>query len=76
MKHAIRPGEGVTLLRLTEVIARVRLGRSAIYERIKQGSFPAPVKVGGRAVAWNSSEISAWIGERIANRRLNGGAKE
>ena len=51
-----------TLLRLPQVKARVGLGRSAIYQRISQGTFPAPVPLGNpHAVAWPESAIENWI---------------
>ena len=54
--------ENESLLRLPAVTARVGYGRSSIYNLIKAGSFPAPVKLaGGGAVAWRASEISAWV---------------
>ena len=55
------------LLRLPDVKQQVGLGRSSIYEKIKSGEFPAPysLSANGRAVAWNSVEIEAWIGSRI-----------
>ncbi len=52
------------LLRLPEVEARCGLRKSAIYARIKTCSFPAPVKLGAKAVAWRSNEIQDWIEER------------
>ena len=57
------------LLRLREVIAHVGLGRSAIYDQIKRGVFPAPVHLGPRAVAWASDEIASWIDFRVASSR-------
>ena len=54
------------LLRLKEVQHQVGLSRSAIYDKIKYGDFPAPVSLGGRAVAWPSDAIDAWVEERIA----------
>lgn len=56
------------LLRLTEVQARLGMSRSGIYERIKNGGFPRPVKIGPRAVAWLESEIDAWLQERVEAR--------
>ena len=56
------------LMRLPEVMAKTGLGRSAIYERIAEGTFPKPVALGGRAVAWVSDEIEAWIMARIEER--------
>ncbi len=42
--------------------------RSRIYEMVAEGQFPHPVKLGPRASAWVSTEIQAWIAERIAER--------
>ena len=33
------------LLTLREVVARVALGRTALYERVRRGELPAPVKL-------------------------------
>ena len=61
------------LLRLPEVKHQVGLGRSAIYQRIKSGEFPAFISLSnnGRAVAWDSEAINSWIESRI---KLAGGA--
>ncbi|WP_253272430.1 helix-turn-helix transcriptional regulator [Chromobacterium subtsugae] len=55
-------------LRLPEVISTCGLSRSSVYDAIKRGSFPAPVPLGGKSVAWLSSEIDAWMVDRIAAR--------
>lgn len=49
------------LLKITEVAKMTALGRATIYVRIKEGSFPVPVQLGERAVAWKESEVQAWI---------------
>lgn len=59
----VQPGE--CLLRLPDVEARTGLKKSAIYASMKSGSFPKCLKLGPRASAWPSSEIDAWIAERI-----------
>jgi prophage regulatory protein len=61
-------GRELTLLRLPAVRARVGLGKSEIYRRAALGEFPAPVRLGARAVAWNAAEVEAWIAARIAER--------
>jgi len=38
----------------------VGLKRTAVYERIKAGTFPAPVKLGPRASAWDEQELATW----------------
>ena len=64
----------VSLLRLADVIAVVGIKRSEIYERIKTGKFPAPVRLGAKAVAWRSDEIQEWIDSRP--RVTAGGGQE
>jgi prophage regulatory protein len=53
------------MLRRKEVEAITGRGRSAIYEGIAAGTFPKPVKIGARAVAWPESAIREWIAERM-----------
>ena len=50
-----------TLLRVAVVMERTGKPRSSIYAGIADGSFPSPVKIGKRAVAWPSSSINAYI---------------
>ncbi len=61
------PPAPICLLRLPGVIARVGLRRTAIYAAIQAGTFPAPIKLGARCVAWPSDQIENWIRERIAD---------
>ena len=57
----------VTILRLPSVIARTGLSRSAIYQRVSDGSFPRQrsLGAGARAVGWLEWEIDDWL-ERLA----------
>ncbi len=54
------------LLRLPEVCSLVGLGKTSIYDRVRDGTFPAPVKLSRRAVCWPAAAVDAWITERIA----------
>ncbi|MFC6379721.1 helix-turn-helix transcriptional regulator [Tatumella terrea] len=56
------------LERLNDVIDRTGYSRAWIYELIKKNSFPKPVKIGARSIAFVESEVDAWINERIAER--------
>ena len=49
------------LLRLSEVRTRTALARSTIYRKMRDGSFPEPLKIGVRAVRWRESEIEVWL---------------
>lgn len=55
-----------TILRLALVKQRTGLSRSSIYSGVKQGTFPAQISLGPRAVGWLESSIDAWIQSRIA----------
>lgn len=54
--------------RLPSVKGRTGLSRSGIYRRVASGDFPQPVKLGPKAVAWNSAEIDSWMAARLAER--------
>ena len=61
------------ILRLPGVKKSTGLSRSSIYDKIKRGEFPEPVKLGERAVGWIEAEIEGWLGERIAASRKTKG---
>lgn len=46
-------------LRFPDVRERTGYSRSTIYNRITEGLFPKPVKIGTRASAWPDYEINA-----------------
>lgn len=62
-----------TLLRRRQVEERTGLRRSSIYEGMRDGTFPAAIKIGPKSVGWIEAEVDAWINERIAESR--GGKK-
>jgi prophage regulatory protein len=64
----------ITIIRRHEVEARTGLARSTIYDRIKKGTFPAPVSLGYKAVGWIESEIEAFLSARIAERDADSNA--
>lgn len=49
------------LIRLPEVMARVGLRRTAIYQRMREGRFPRSRSLGPRCTVWLEAEIDAWI---------------
>jgi prophage regulatory protein len=58
-----------TILRLPKVKERTGQSRSTIYAAVAQGTFPAPVPLGPRAVGWVEEEVEDWIRRRIEARR-------
>lgn len=71
--NSVSPSIGVAsspasrLLRLPEVMARVGLKRSAIYQRMREGRFPKARSLGPKCVVWIETEIDSWI-EEVASR--------
>lgn len=56
-------------LRIRDVMAMCGKSRSSIYDAVKKGEFPAPVKLGERTSAWVLSEILSWAEGRITTTR-------
>ena len=67
-------------IRLPEVLTRTGFGRTSIYRKMEDGSFPKSVKLGGppidpeafdsRAIAWVEEEIDQWVEDRISERKM------
>ena len=66
-------------IRLPEVLSRTGYGRTTIYRKMEDGSFPSSVKLDGRppknpeafdsrAIAWIEDEVEQWIESRIDER--------
>ena len=49
------------ILRIPEVCHLTGLGKSTVYKKLSEGSFPAPVRLGPRAVGWRTGDIFAWL---------------
>jgi len=47
-------------LKRKEVETATTLSKATIYRRMGEGTFPKPVPVGLRAVAWLESDVAAW----------------
>jgi prophage regulatory protein len=68
-----KPGDGTAaaplrMERMADLEGRVGLKKSQLWTLIREGRFPRPVKV-GRATLFVSSEIDAWMAERIRESR-------
>jgi len=48
-------------LRLPQVLELVPVSRATWYAGVKNGRYPAPIKIGARAVAWLLIDIEALI---------------
>ncbi|AWM79337.1 hypothetical protein DKL61_02610 [Gammaproteobacteria bacterium ESL0073] len=64
------------VLRIQQVAEKLSIGKSTIYDWLKPNSprydetFPKPFKLGGKAIGWLSSEVDAWLLNRVALTRV------
>lgn len=56
------------ILRLAEVEAKTGFKRAHIYNLMKAEEFPKRVRLGLRAVGWDSHEIDEWVAGRLRER--------
>ena len=63
-RSVMLPPGGGRVVRLPEVLEITGLSRTTIWRREREGSFPAPFRLGGegtRAVGWREQDIYDWI---------------
>jgi prophage regulatory protein len=56
------------VLRWREVRDRIGLSRATIWRMVRNGVFPAPVRLGPQSVGWIEREVIEWIADRAARR--------
>lgn len=49
------------VIRRPEVQTLTGIPRSTLYAKIATGDFPAPIKIGQRAVGWREAEVNEWL---------------
>ena len=49
------------VIRRDEVLKLVPISVSGLYQKISDGEFPRPVKLGLRAVGWKKSEVLRYL---------------
>lgn len=55
------------LLRSKDVRTITKMGRTTIHNKVKDGSFPAPLRIGKRAIAWEEQAIRDWLESLTTN---------
>ena len=53
------------LIRLPDVEGATGCKKSTIYELMKAGRFPKPVRLSARHVAWSEAAVLQWVQDRI-----------
>ncbi|MDE2802026.1 MAG: AlpA family phage regulatory protein [Chloroflexota bacterium] len=47
-------------MRVREVEKTLGISRSTIWRLVKAGTFPPPLRITSKAIAWRKSDIEAW----------------
>ena len=63
-QHQAAVGGGA-LLMCEAVMARTGLAKSTLYAAIREGKFPAPLKLGARCARWHSASVEAWLAAQL-----------
>ena len=60
------------MLKRGEVEQICKISRSAIYRLMRSNKFPAPIKIGDKAVRWRESEVYDFLDSRPRATGENG----
>ena len=55
----------VQLIGIGEVVRRTSLSRATIYRQVAEHTFPKPVRIGHRRIAFSSEAVQRWIEDKI-----------
>ena len=50
-------------IRINQLIQKLPISKASIWRKVKQGTFPAPVKLSVGITAWRSADIEAWLNQ-------------
>jgi prophage regulatory protein len=56
-------------IRAQELAAMLAVHRTTLWRWVHVGHLPQPVKLGPNTVAWESTQIDAWLAAREAEQR-------
>jgi len=56
-------------IRLKPLTKRIGVSGSSVWNFVKAGTFPAPVKLSPNCTAWVAAEVDQWAADRIADSR-------
>lgn len=69
IKTSTTPNSQIYLLRRLDVEKMTSLSKTSIYNLIKDGDFPRPIRLLDNKVTWVDQEVQAWIANKIARRQ-------
>ena len=57
------------ILRVPQVLDRLGIGRSTLYEWMARDAFPRSIPLGERSIGWLESDVDEWIEARARRAR-------
>lgn len=57
----LEPLVGSRLIRLPEVLKIVAMGKTNLYRKVADGSFPKPIRLSERQVRWALVDVLGWV---------------
>ena len=54
----------IKIFRLPGVVERTGLSPATVWRLVRAGRFPAPIRLGVRAVGWRRADIQTWVASR------------
>jgi predicted DNA-binding transcriptional regulator AlpA len=63
-----RPNSG--FIRVAQLCpAVIPMNQATIWGKVREGTFPAPIKLGPKTTAWLVADIRTWLREQVEHRR-------
>ena len=51
-------------LRITDLVNKVKLSKSEIWQRVKDNNFPQPFSLSKRVTVWDERDVNLWMEEQ------------
>jgi prophage regulatory protein len=67
-KREVDYGLDDRLLPIDAVIQLAGIGKTMIYRKVREGTFPTPCKPGGCSTRWSEREVTTWRERVLAAR--------
>ena len=59
-----RPASPTHIMRLHEVIARIKVSPTTLWRLRRKGQFPPPFRLSPGLIAWHEVDVERWIASR------------
>lgn len=56
------------IIKKPHVLSQIAISNTKLYDQIKKGLMPSPIKLGSHSVGWAKHEVDALVAARIAGK--------